>query len=119
MVSPVCLFALVMHAERDERGTRERAGAPADQDCACGEVARRRTFERDMDHILTQSDMTAVDSCNPTVIPCRDPLIGIRHAFDLITPRPGSSSAPYGVPKAIRPPSKILSNKGLNAQAGP
>jgi hypothetical protein len=48
---------------------------------------------------------------SPTTIPCRDPLIGIRHAIDLVAPRRGSRLAAALLPKCSRSVKKPNRNK--------
>jgi hypothetical protein len=46
----------------------------------------------DSDHISPRSDMSAAGQSSGPTIPCRDPVVGIQHSFDLVTRRRCSSS---------------------------
>jgi hypothetical protein len=75
------MFILVMHGSK----TTPTQGKGGDAAGAKSEMPRSCAWEdaslKTSDHILTRSDMTAASQSYPAIIPCRDPPIGIRHAW--------------------------------------
>ena len=94
MVSPSLHVDTSVAADPDQLGTQGGAGAHdrADGNCRRHSPVPRGGGGVGNDHILaTKRYDRGRPIHGPTVIPCRDPTSGIRHPFDLVTPRQCSS----------------------------